>query len=264
MPPKNTQARTVCAIPARFASTRLPGKPLLPLAGRPMICHVVERAAAAPGIDRVVVLTDDRRIAEAVASEGGAAEMTPAELPSGTDRIAWAARGWDDVDVVINLQGDEPLVDSSAVGRLARHMEAHPDERMATLATEASPHELDDPNAVKVVTGTSGHALYFSRSRIPYPRNPEAPAATAMGARKHVGVYAYRRDTLIELAGLPPSPLEEAESLEQLRALEAGIPIRVLPGGRPAPGVDTAEDLARVEALMASGTISNDDTERTT
>ena len=248
--PEASRGTVVCAVPARYASTRLPGKPLLPIAGRPMIQHVVERAREAPGLDRVVVLTDDERIAEAVRDFGGEVEMTPEDLASGTDRIAWAARGWEGVDAIVNLQGDEPLVDPEAVGRLARHMAEHPEERMATLATEAEEHELDDPNAVKVVVGGSGHALYFSRARIPHPRRPQAPAARRPW--KHVGVYAYRREALLALAALPVSPLEEAEALEQLRALEAGVAIRVLPGGRPAPGVDTAADLERVERLFAA------------
>ncbi len=246
--PETAPGAVVGAIPARHASTRLPGKPLLALAGRPLIEHVYERVARASGLDRVVVLTDDERIAEAVQGFGGNVELTPADCASGTDRIAWAARAWDGVQAVVNVQGDEPLIDPEAVGRVARHLVEHPEDRMVTLAAPALTEEWYHPSAVKVVTSTSGHALYFSRSRIPYPQSPKAPGARTL---KHVGLYGYRLETLLELAALPPSPLEEAESLEQLRALENGIPIRVLLAERPSPGVDTAEDLARVERLLA-------------
>lgn len=236
----------VAAIPARYASTRLPGKPLLPIAGRPMIEHVYRRAAAAPGLDRVVVLTDDERVAQAVRDFGGEVEMTPADLPSGTDRIAWAARHWH-ADAVVNVQGDEPLIDPQAVGRLARHLAEHGDERMVTLATVATDEEREDPNAVKVVVDRRGYALYFSRSEIPFRRGGGGEIATL----KHLGIYGYRRRTLLELAALPPTLLELAESLEQLRALEHGVPIRVLITEGAAPGVDTADDLTRVERLLA-------------
>jgi 3-deoxy-manno-octulosonate cytidylyltransferase (CMP-KDO synthetase) len=233
--------RVVAAIPARYASTRLPGKPLLPLAGKPMIQHVYERVAGIPGFARVIVLTDDERIADAVRAFGGEVEMTPAECASGTDRIAWAARGWSE-EAVVNVQGDEPLIDRAAVAAVAAHLREHPEDPMVTLAAPAAPADLGDPNAVKVVLSLSGHALYFSRSAIPYPRQPGAAAPA-----KHLGLYGYQRETLLRLAALPPTPLERSESLEQLRALENGIPIRVLWAERASPGVDTAEDLARAE-----------------
>lgn len=238
------------AIPARFASVRLPGKPLLPLLGKPMIEHVYRRARAAEGLARVVVLTDDERIAAAVTEFGGEVELTPADLRSGTDRIAWAAHRWN-AGAVVNIQGDEPLIDPEVVGQLARHLAHHPGDPMVTLATPARDHERADPNAVKVVVDGRGYALYFSRSEIPFRRTGgPAGGGTAVPTLKHLGLYGYQRETLLRLAALPSTPLEEAESLEQLRALEHGIPIRVLLTDRGSPGVDTAEDLARVERIL--------------
>ena len=236
------------AIPARYGSTRLPGKPLLPIAGRPMIEHVYTRVARARGLARVVVLTDDERIARAVEAFGGEWEMTPPDCASGTDRIAWAARQWN-AAAVINIQGDEPLIDPEAISRVAGHLAAHPEDPVVTLATPAEADEMGNPNAVKVVLARNGSALYFSRSPIPYPRQEGAAAPL-----KHLGIYGYQREALLLLAGLPPTPLERSESLEQLRALENGIPIRVLVLERGSFGVDTAEDLERVEAILRSGT----------
>lgn len=234
------------AIPARYGSSRLPGKPLLPIAGRPMIEHVYTRVARARGLDRVVVLTDDERIARAVEGFGGEWEMTPQDCASGTDRIAWAARQWD-AAAVVNIQGDEPLIDPEAVSRIARHLAAHPDDPVVTLAAPLDAAQRDNPNAVKVVLSLAGYALYFSRSPIPYARQEG-------GARpwKHLGIYGYQSAALQRLAALPPTPLERSESLEQLRALEHGIPIRVLPVEEGAPGVDTQEDLERVERLLGT------------
>ncbi len=248
--PESARGIVVAAIPARYASTRLPGKPLLPIAGRPMIEHVYERVRRAEGLDRVVVLTDDRRIAAAVEGFGGEVEMTPPECRSGTDRIAWAARRWPEVVALVNVQGDEPLIDPEAVATVARHLTGHPDDPMVTLSTAAEPDEYEAPSAVKVVTDREGYALYFSRSRIPFPRHGNTPAARP---RKHVGIYGYQRGALLRLADLPPSPLEEAEGLEQLRALENGVRIRVLDGGAPAFGVDTPEDLEKVERIIRGG-----------
>jgi len=241
-------ARIVAAIPARWASTRLPGKPLASLAGRPMVEHVYRRVAAASGIGRVVVLTDDERVGRAVEEFGGEWEMTPAACTSGTDRIAFAARGWE-VAAVVNVQGDEPLVDPEAVAAVAAHLAAHPEDPIVTLAAPMAPEELPDPNAVKVVLDREGYALYFSRAAIPYPRQPGGAAPL-----KHLGIYGYQWAALLSLAALPPSPLETSESLEQLRALENGVPIRVLPALRGTPSVDTPEDLARVERLLAAET----------
>ena len=236
------------AIPARYGSTRLPGKPLLPIAGRPMIEHVYTRVARARGLARVVVLTDDLRIARAVEAFGGEWEMTPEDCASGTDRIAWAARQWD-AAAVINIQGDEPLIDPEAITRIAGHLAAHPGDPVVTLATPATADEMGNPNAVKVVLAKDGSALYFSRSPIPYRRQEGAAAPL-----KHLGIYGYQREALLRLASLAPTPLERSESLEQLRALENGIPIRVLVLERGSFGVDTAEDLERVETILRSGT----------
>jgi 3-deoxy-D-manno-octulosonate cytidylyltransferase len=236
----------VGAIPARYGSTRLPGKPLLPIAGRPMIEHVYSRVARARGLDRVVVLTDDERIARAVEGFGGEWEMTPEDCASGTDRIAWAARRWA-AAAVINVQGDEPLIDPEEVSRVAAHLAANPQDPIVTLATAAAPEEMDDPSAVKVVLARDGAALYFSRAPIPYPRQQGGAAPL-----KHLGIYGYQREALLRLAALPPSLLERRESLEQLRALENGIPIRVLVVDRGSFGVDTADDLEKVERLLAA------------
>ena len=263
----------IAAIPARYGSTRLPGKPLLALAGRPMIEHVYRRVASARGLARIVVLTDDERIARAVAAFGGEVELTPAACASGTDRIAHAARRWPGAAAVVNVQGDEPLIDPDAVSLVAEHLAAHPEDPMVTLAApfDLGPEtpeitELANPNVVKVVVGLDGRALYFSRSAIPYVRHaaagaPGGPAAAAEGIGtasaapplRHLGIYGYQRAALLRLADLPPSPLERTEGLEQLRALEHGMSIRVLLTGAGLPGVDTREDLERVERLLAPG-----------
>jgi 3-deoxy-manno-octulosonate cytidylyltransferase (CMP-KDO synthetase) len=192
----------------------------------------------------VVVLTDDERIGAAVERFGGEWEMTPADCASGTDRIAWAARSRQDADAVVNVQGDW-LIEPALIGRLAEHLAAHPDDAIATLAVPATAHDLEEPAAVKVVCDLAGYALYFSRAAIPYPRQ-------AGGARplKHWGIYGYRRDALLALAALPPSPLETSESLEQLRALENGLRIRVLTVTGRAIGMDTPEDVPRVAAMI--------------
>ncbi|MEL7059154.1 MAG: 3-deoxy-manno-octulosonate cytidylyltransferase [Acidobacteriota bacterium] len=239
------------AIPARFASTRLPGKPLIELAGEPMIRHVVRRAEEAGVFERVVVLTDDERIASAAESFGGDVEMTPAECASGTDRIAWATRRWPAAGAVVNIQGDEPLVDPAALARLGRCLagrDGAPQADMVTLAAPLEGARIDDPNVVKVVCRSDGRALYFSRSPIPHRRHPDEGGAEAL---HHVGVYGYRRDVLLHLAALRPSPLERAEGLEQLRALEHGVDLVVLSLDQPAvPGVDTEDDVPRVDALL--------------
>jgi 3-deoxy-manno-octulosonate cytidylyltransferase (CMP-KDO synthetase) len=245
----------VGAIPARYASTRLPGKPLLRLAGKPLIEHVYRRAEAAPGLDRVVVLTDDERIARAVEDFGGEWQMTPAECSSGTDRIAWAVRSWtEEIRGVVNIQGDEPLIDPEVVGRVARHLASEPDDPMVTLATPATADEEGNPNAVKVVIDPEGYALYFSRSPIPYRRNPGPPGSDRAPMWKHLGLYGYQKAALLRLAELPQTPLERTESLEQLRALEHRIPLRVLRTDKSSPGVDTREDVAQVERLLAGRT----------
>ncbi len=241
-----TPPSVVGAIPARYASSRLPGKPLLRLAGRPMIEHVYRRATATGDLDRVVVLTDDDRIRSSVIEFGGEVELTPVDCASGTDRIAWAARAWA-ADAIVNIQGDEPLVEPSDISHLARHLVANPGDAMVTLACPASAGEAENPNVVKVVVDREGYALYFSRSAIPHPRSPgHAPLL------RHIGLYGYQMHALQRLASLKPTPLEKTECLEQLRALENGIRIRVLETQGAAPGVDTREDVARIEKLLQS------------
>lgn len=238
-------AGIVAAIPARFASTRLPGKVLRQIGGRPLIEHVYRRARRARGLDAVVVLTDDPRVAEAVSAFGGDCQLTPVDCATGTDRIAHAARRWTEVTAVINVQGDEPLIDPEGISRIARHLARHPDDPMVTLAAPAGPEDLDDPNVVKVVVDRGGYALYFSRAPIPYRREPGGAAPL-----RHVGIYGYQIDALRRLAALERTPLERTESLEQLRALEHGLAIRVLEVEGVAPGVDTEDDLRRVERIL--------------
>jgi 3-deoxy-manno-octulosonate cytidylyltransferase (CMP-KDO synthetase) len=238
----------VAIIPARFGSTRLPGKPLSDIHGKPMIQHVYERARRARGLERVLVATDDERIAVAVRGFGGEAVMTSRDHETGTDRLAEAARATD-AAIVVNVQGDEPMLDPSAIEAAVQPLS------LPLLKLE----EMLSPSVVKVVADARGDALYFSRSPIPFVRLPGADAraaaeqAVASGlARKHVGLYVYRREALLRFAALPPSPLERAEGLEQLRALANGIRIRVVPAeGDAGVAVDTPEDLDRVRALMA-------------
>ena len=229
------------AIPARYESSRFPGKPLASIAGKPMIEHVYQRAVMA-GLDSLVVLTDDERIREAVEAFGGSVEMTPVDCSSGTDRIAWAAREWD-FDAVINIQGDEPLIDPAVIKQIAEVLRSG-EAPMVTMAAPATGDDAEDPNVVKVVCDQWDRALYFSRSPIPFPRNP------AVVPLKHIGIYGYQRMTLLELSTLAPTALELAEGLEQLRALQHRIPITVLRGAAGAPGVDTPEDLQRVENYL--------------
>ena len=236
--------RIVGAIPARYGSERLPGKALADLAGRPLVEHVYRRTAEAEGLARVVVLTDDERIGAAVEAFGGEWEMTPTDCASGTDRIAWAARQWTGIDAIVNIQGDEPLIDPGAITAVAGHLAAHPEDPVVTLASPAEPGDAEDPDVVKVVLDAAGYALYFSRAPIPYPRRPGGESF------RHQGIYGYQLAALAEIAALEPSPLERAESLEQLRMLENGYRLRVLEWEKPFPGVDTAEDLEQVRELM--------------
>jgi len=211
-----------------------------------MIAHVVRRAFESRVVDHVIVATDDERIAEVVARTGAEAVMT-GECASGTDRIAEAMAGRDEWDVVVNIQGDEPLLSGSNIDVLVEGLLAHGEVGMSTLCRPLEAERIEDPNAVKVVRDIHGRALYFSRSPIPYPRNRERAAPLW---RLHLGVYGFRRDELRHFVELPPSALEEAEGLEQLRAIENGIPILVLDAPHPAFGVDTPEDLERVETIM--------------
>jgi len=251
----------VAIIPARYAATRLPGKPLSEIQGKSMIERVHERARAARRVARVLVATDDERIAQAVRAFGGEAVMTSSGHATGTDRLAEVARGLAD-EILINVQGDEPLLDPAGVDEVARALESDPTLEMATLSLPLrSLAEMLEPSVVKVVSDERGDALYFSRSPIPHVRLPPpsdgraaAAAAVERGlARRHVGLYGYRREALLRFAALPRHPLEEAEGLEQLRALAHGMRIRVVPMDGEAPAaVDTPEDLERVRALFAS------------
>jgi 3-deoxy-manno-octulosonate cytidylyltransferase (CMP-KDO synthetase) len=253
--------RALGVIPARFASTRFPGKPLAPLGDRTLIEQVVDRVRRARRLARAFVATDDERIARVCRSSGIEVWMTSPAHPSGTDRVAEVARAMDDFEVMVNVQGDEPFVTPSSLDRLVEALEDDPEAEMATLAEPLDRFEdLLDPNVVKVVTALDGRALYFSRSAIPYYRGSDgAPdLATALRSRpgglsgylKHQGIYAYRREGLLALSRLPPSPLERDEALEQLRALQAGFRIRVVVSDFRSVGVDTPADLERAVALL--------------
>lgn len=249
----------VVAIPARFASTRLPGKPLLDLGGRPMVLRVVERALAA-GAAEVLVATDDARIESALAGSGIEVVMTRADHPSGTDRLAEVSRlrGWSPDTLVVNLQGDEPLAPVSGI-RAAAETLACSDAPMATLATPIhDAAELFSPSAVKVVRDGQGRALYFSRAPIPWARDAfaSAPGVLPPGGPwlRHIGIYAYRAGFLATYVTLPQGMSEQLESLEQLRVLEAGFAIQVGLAPEPFPaGVDTPADLERVRAVFSGG-----------
>jgi len=239
--------RIAVIIPARFGSQRLPGKPLADLAGRPLIAHVVDRARRARGVDVVAVATDDARIARAVEAAGGRAIVT-GEAQTGTDRVAQAARTLRPAaDVVVNLQGDEPLMDPAAIETLAGAMV--PGVEMATLARPLAEGEMGRLQVVKVVTDLRGDALYFSRAPIPCRR----AGGTSPLARAHVGIYAFTAAFLQAFAALPPGRLEAEESLEQLRALEHGHRIRVAETAYAGFGIDTPEDLERARAFLAAG-----------
>lgn len=247
-------------IPARHGSSRLPGKPLLLLAGKPLLQRVHERAMQSAAAE-ILVATDDDRIAATARGFGARVMMTALTHQSGTDRIAEVAEraGWAPEDIVVNLQGDEPMMPAVLVDQVAGLLETHPQDAIGTLASKvATLNAFLDPNVVKVITDAQGRALYFSRAPIPWGRD-SAPAGLASqrgfaGARRHVGLYAYRVEALRRLSMSPPSLLEQIEKLEQLRALEAGLSIRVAEA-QVAPGsdVNTPEDLVRVERLILAG-----------
>ncbi len=247
-------------IPARFASTRLPGKPLADIGGKPMIVRVAERAAGS-GAVRVVVATDDTRVRDAVEAHGFAACMTRADHPTGTDRLAEAAvaLGLADDAIVVNVQGDEPLLEGALIRRMAVVLAAHPEAAISTACHPIDdPAEAFNPNVVKVVLDARGYALYFSRATIPWARDHFALGTAQLPAGlplyRHYGLYAYRTSFLRAFPGLAPAPIERFEALEQLRALWHGYRIVVeVTHGTPAPGIDTPEDLDRVRALFAQG-----------
>ena len=233
--------KVLCIIPARYASTRFPGKPLRDIAGKPMIVRVYERTTQAKRVQDVVVATDDERIRTAVEEHGGRAVMTRIDHATGTDRLAEVAEKMTDYDLIINVQGDEPLIDPTVIDALVEPFLADAQLSMATAKTLLTDEEeIANPNNVKVITDLSGNALYFSRARIPYARNEGAKVY------KHIGIYAYRRDFLLSYARMAQTPLERSESLEQLRALENGHRIHVIETDAVFIGVDTEEDLTAV------------------
>jgi 3-deoxy-manno-octulosonate cytidylyltransferase (CMP-KDO synthetase) len=245
--------RVTAVIPARYASTRFLGKPLADLGGKPMIQWVCEGVQRCPLIDRVLVATDDQRIAAAVSAFGGTAVMTRADHPTGTDRLAEVASGLAS-DLVVNVQGDEPLIDPAMIETAVQPLLDNPSLPMGTLKTPlTSLEEFRNPNVVKVVTDQQGLALYFSRAPIPYLRDFIDELDSRWGelaTAKHVGLYVYRRDFLLRFPTLAPTPLEQQEKLEQLRALEHGYRIQVATTPLGVQGVDTPQDLERVRQLL--------------
>jgi 3-deoxy-manno-octulosonate cytidylyltransferase (CMP-KDO synthetase) len=244
--------RILGIIPARYASTRFPGKPLALIAGKPLIQRVVERCQQAKSLSEIVVATDDQRIAD-VARKFCRVEITREDHPSGSDRIAEVALR-NHCDAVVNIQGDEPLIDPAVINAVA---EALASDEMSTAATAIrNPEEYENPNVVKVVVNAGGRALYFSRRTIPYLREAASGSANEQLAAfpflKHLGIYGYRRETLLQLVKFPMSPLEQAEKLEQLRALENGIQIAVVKVNYDSVGVDVPADVARVEEILAT------------
>jgi len=244
------RVKIVGIIPARFASTRFPGKPLAIIAGKPLLQHVVEQCQKAKSLSEVIVATDDTRIWE-MAQDYCRVEMTRPEHPSGSDRIAEVAERIS-CDAVVNIQGDEPLIDPNVIDAVANALAQN---EMSTAASRIrNPAELDNPNVVKVVVNAAGRALYFSRRTIPYLREAASGSKSEQLAAfpflKHLGIYGYRRETLLRLVKHPVSPLENAEKLEQLRALENGIPIAVVQVNYDSVGVDAPEDVEWVERFL--------------
>lgn len=236
-------------IPARYASTRFPGKPLADLAGRPMIQHVYERACRATLLQEVLVATDDQRIFDAVRQFGGDVIMTDSNHPTGTDRLAEVAKRLPGVDIIVNIQGDEPLIDPAAIDAVVAPLQADASIPMSSVMSPMPDAVRSwDSNIVKVVTDLEGFALYFSRAPIPSPRE----ATFGPGPwKKHIGLYAYRREFLLQLMQWEPTPLEQIEKLEQLRVLEHGSRIRMVERAEDSSiGVDTPEDLERVRAVL--------------
>ena len=235
----------VAVIPARYGSTRLPGKPLLDICGKPLIQRVWDVVARVHGLDEIIVATDDERIAQVVQDFGGRVMMTSPDCQSGSDRVREVAQTVD-ADVYVNVQGDEPLLEPSAIEKLLEVLAQDADVQVATLCSPISREEAQSPNQVKVVCDHVGNALYFSRAPLPFVREANE-TADYFG---HIGIYAYRGEALCSFTSLPASSLEQAEKLEQLRFLQAGIPIRVLEVPRMGVGVDTQEDLERVRTVI--------------
>ena len=250
MSPPREKSQVIGILPARWGSSRFPGKPLHLIAGKPLVQHVWERCRACSKLDDVLIATDDERILSAATAFGARAAMTSPDHPTGTDRLAEAVQSLPDADIILNIQGDEPLIDPALIDELAAAMLADPALDMATAANPLDPADpaVADPNVVKVVTALDGRALYFSRSPLPFFRN----AVDGLPVLRHKGIYAYRRTFLERFVAWPPSPLEKAESLEQLRALENGASIKVLITNDTSPGVDTPEQADAVEKLLTA------------
>lgn len=234
-----------CIIPARYGSTRLPGKPLAMIGDKPMIQRVYEQVSKATEVEQVIVATDDQRVYDAVVAFGGQAMMTRPDHLTGTDRLAEVAATHTEIDVIINVQGDEPLIDANVIDALAREFKEDSSLQMGTVGCPLLEEEYNEPSAVKVIVNRLGNAMYFSRSLIPYPRN-----AFVQPPLKHVGMYGYQRQFLLNYAKMEPTPAELTESLEQLRALENGYTIRVITTNQRFVGVDTPEDLDRVNEIF--------------
>jgi 3-deoxy-manno-octulosonate cytidylyltransferase (CMP-KDO synthetase) len=272
-PQKNSKPVTVAVIPARFASTRLPGKALIDIAGKPMVCWVAERARAARNVDRVIVATDSHEIVEAVSARGIEVLLTSSQHSSGTDRVAEVAAQLPEAEIVVNVQGDEPMISPLTIEKAVEVMTAeleNPDGAgiVTTWEPVESNDDLMDPDLVKVVVDENDYAVYFSRSPIPFPRD----AVTRHGSldvalraepdllklfRKHTGLYVYRRDVLLAFTNWPQTQLERIETLEQLRALAHGVRIKVVEACTPSTGVDTLSDLERVRAKFSALTLQN-------
>jgi 3-deoxy-manno-octulosonate cytidylyltransferase (CMP-KDO synthetase) len=270
-PPNNPKVKAVAIIPARYDSVRLPGKALLEIAGKPMICWVVERALAARNVSRVIVATDDERVFDAAHGAGFEAVMTRVDHASGTDRIAEVADTLDDADIIVNVQGDEPLISPDTIERAVEAI-ANPDTEtqrhgeaeigiVTTWEPIESPADVLSPDVVKIVVDENDRAVYFSRSPVPYPRAAvrqhgslqqalENDASVLARFRKHTGLYVYRREVLLAMARWPQTELERTESLEQLRALERGVKIKAIQASTSSIGVDTIEDLERVRKSL--------------
>ena len=248
--------RVLCVIPARFASTRLPQKMLADIGGKPLVMWAYDNAVAARCFDEVVVATDDERIADAVKAHGGLAIMTSPDHPSGTDRVYEAARKMN-ADIVVNLQGDEPEVPAKLLWEFVESLRVVGDKGMLTVVADAQPEDMANPNAVKVVLGREGQALYFSRASIPFDRDDQG----AVAAYRHIGIYGFSAATLLRFVNMPQGVLERIEKLEQLRALENGMRITCMHAEYDGCGIDTPADLetfrnviaARTSALPASG-----------
>jgi 3-deoxy-manno-octulosonate cytidylyltransferase (CMP-KDO synthetase) len=246
-----SSAIVLAVIPARYASVRFPGKPLAPIAGQPMIQHVVERVRQAKTVTRVVVATDDDRIRAAVEGFGGEAAMTRSDHRSGTDRVAEVSAHIP-ADIYINVQGDEPLIDPGTIDAVVSEMLDDPSIQIATPCIEITEsNDIMDPNIVKVVLDFDGNALYFSRAPIPWVRDTNS--GVAVSHWKHLGLYAFRHEALVEYPTLPPGQLEPIEQLEQLRWLENGFRIRVVETAHDAVSVDVPADVERVEKLLREG-----------